>query len=194
MVPGFYRFINGINRILLRVFRGFRVRGRENVPADEPVVFASNHIGLMDPFALAAATDHLIGYLSKEELFFFPVGNVIRRVGAVPVDRGGNATSAVRASLAVLEQGLSLGVFPEGTRNRGPGLLLPPKRGVVLIARRSGCRIVPVAIRGTRGLFGRVVVSFGPPVSGHLDPEDPASPDQVLDEVMGSIRQMLEED
>ena len=61
-----------------------------------------------------------ISYMAKKELFEVPVlGPAIRALGAYPVDRQGSATAAIRRSLAVLEAGGAIGIFPEGTRNRG---------------------------------------------------------------------------
>lgn len=189
-----YRIIVKTAYIYLKIFRNFKVYGENNIPTEGPVIFAPNHIANIDPFVVSAGTKKRIGYMAKKELFFFPLGNLLLPFGIFPVDRTGNATGAIKSSLAILET-LSLAVFPEGTRNQSEELLLPAKRGVALIAYKSQKPVVPVAIKGSPGLFGRITIEYGKPVTCHINHngETKVKKDYnlLLDSVMSSIEEML---
>lgn len=191
-----YRFVTWLIYCYLKLFRGLRIRGQERIPPTGAVIFAPNHISNMDPFVVAAATDKAMGYFAKKELFFFPLGPIIRAFGAFPVDRSGNATAAVRTAIRMLSDGWSLTIFPEGTRNRTSRLLLPPKRGVSLIAKQTGAPVVPVAIRGSRGFTGRICIEFGQPIvapttGGGAHTPDKAHYAALPTQLMDTIRDML---
>lgn len=68
--------------------------------------------------------------------------------------------------LAILAQGDSLIVFPEGKLGEKEGYLHPLKRGVVIYALRAGVPIIPVALTGTQDLFFRkqLTIRFGEPL------------------------------
>lgn len=107
-----------------------------------------------------------ISYMAKKELFKIPVlGTVIRGLGAYSVDREGSATSAIRQSLKVLQRGGTVGIFPEGTRNRSGAVT--PQTGVALLASLAGAPVVPASIRGTdRALrLAPIRVAFGEPIA-----------------------------
>src|SRR5947209_4345420 len=79
----------------------------------------------------------------------------MRRFGGIlPVYRGGLDVSVhVESARAVLDGGAVFGIFPEGSRAGEPGETKPFRRGVGLIALRTGGPIVPVALAGPRELY-----------------------------------------
>jgi 1-acyl-sn-glycerol-3-phosphate acyltransferase len=152
--------VYGLCHLGLRAF-GFacrcRVTGREHVPAEGPVIVASNHISYADPPALALITRRPISFVAKEELFRFkPFAALIRALNAFPVRRGTADRAAIRRSLAVLRAGRVLAIFPEGMRSHDANLL-QPELGIGMIALRSGAPIVPVGLIGTDHVMPRKV-------------------------------------
>lgn len=166
MNVGFYDFSKFFVRSMARTLWRARVFGSESVPPTGPLIIACNHVSYLDPPILGCLCPRRVSYMAKKELFEIPVlGTVISALGAYSVDRQGSATSAIRRSLAVLEAGGVVGIFPEGTRN--PTGELPPQTGVALLASLAGVPVVPACIHGTdRALeFGHIDVAFGAPLA-----------------------------
>jgi 1-acyl-sn-glycerol-3-phosphate acyltransferase len=132
-------------------FRLSRV-GREHVPPEGPVIFASNHRSFLDPFVIGMLARRPIYYVAKKELFRYrPVAWFLSALGAFPVQRGAGDQDMVRTARAILDRGDALVMFPEGTRIR-PGPLGHAHRGVGRLALESGAPVVPVAVMGTEAV------------------------------------------
>lgn len=154
-------------RFLLRV----RVHGRENVPKEGGAVVAINHISFLDVIAVSASFPgaRMPRYLAKAELFRIPLlASFIRALGAIPLDRGRSDVGAVRQAIEVAEGGELLGLFPQGTRQKGKNPAdTPIKSGVAMITARAKCPILPVCIRIKRMRYAflrRVDVIIGKPI------------------------------
>jgi len=163
-----YRFFAGHGgREFVRALARMEVTGAENIPATGPCILAPNHESVIDPFLLGAATERLIHYMAKRELFAVrPVAWAMRGFGAFPVERGGGDHGAISQASALLEEGEVLGIFPQGTSK-----LSGPRRwhrGAAKLALASGAPLVPVRMQGTRGLLRlglpRVRIEFLPAV------------------------------
>jgi 1-acyl-sn-glycerol-3-phosphate acyltransferase len=151
-----------------------RVEGLENIPPGV-CIFAANHISNVDPIAFVPAIPRRVSVLLKSELFRIPILSTAMRLAKfVPVDRADKeaAVASVNVALGVLKEGLSLAVYPEGTRSPD-GRLKPFKKGTFALAIEAGVPIVPVSISGAQHLMrkgewtmrpGEIVVRFGPPV------------------------------
>lgn len=138
-------------RAFLGSIWGIKTTGLSNVPLDGPVIIAVNHVSIIDPplMAVAVASRRRPFGVGKKELFEKPLlGWWLRNIGNFPLDRTGDATSAMRAALAVLERGGCLVIFPEGTRVK-PGETRAPKAGISMLAFRSGAKVVPLRVLGT---------------------------------------------
>ncbi len=158
-----------------------RVRGRENLPVRGGYVLAPSHRSMMDiPFA-ALLTKRRLRYMGKQSLFDIPVlGWLFSVLGGFPVQRDGTDRKALRESIAMLQDGEILLVYPEGTRQHGTKIE-PLQPGAAYLALRAGVPIVPVGIAGTEEIlrghgakmprFGRVAIVIGEP----LRPEPRAS-------------------
>jgi glycerol-3-phosphate dehydrogenase (NAD(P)+) len=132
-------------------FRLSRV-GREHIPQEGPVIFASNHRSFLDPFIVGTLVRRPIYYVAKKELFRHRITAwFLNSLGAFPVDRGASDPEMLATARAILERGDALVIFPEGTRTR-PGTLAKPKRGVGRLALETGAPIVPVAVIGTENI------------------------------------------
>jgi 1-acyl-sn-glycerol-3-phosphate acyltransferase len=115
----------------------------------------ANHVSNLDPPVLIPAIPQRVSVMAKRELFRIPVlGRAMRMASLVPIDRSNKETAiaSVRAAGEVLRSGISMVVFPEGTRSPD-GRLLPFKKGPFYMALESGVPIVPVTILGTQSLM-----------------------------------------
>jgi len=167
----FYRFTKLVIGFILLVWTRKQVVGLENVPRRGPLILASNHVNLLDPPLLAVLMPRRIVYMGKVELWETPIiGPLYTLAGFIPVQRFGADLAALRKAEKVLRHNQVLGMFPEGTRSRKPGLS-KGQPGTAIIALRSGAPIVPVAVTGTGGVavprsffrITRVGVVFGKP-------------------------------
>lgn len=134
---------------LCRVVLGMRIEGAHNVPLRGGVLVLGNHLHNADPVLICIAMPRPIHFMAKKELMLVPVVSWFARLsGAFPVDRGRADRTAIRRSFATLEQGIALGMFPEGTRSSSRHIekVLP---GAGLIALRGGAPVVPMAITGS---------------------------------------------
>ncbi len=132
-------------------FRMKRI-GREHVPQDGPIIFASNHRSFLDPFIIGAMTKRPLFYVAKMELFEKPLqGWFLNSLGAIPVMRDQSDQELLQTVRAILKRGDSIVIFPEGTRVR-PGSLGRPRRGVGRFALETGVPIVPIALIGTENI------------------------------------------
>jgi glycerol-3-phosphate dehydrogenase (NAD(P)+) len=135
-------------------FRLSRI-GREHIPAQGPVILASNHRSFLDPFVIAVMARRPVYFVAKKELFINrPVAWLLASLGAFPIDRHGADEDAMATARAILERGDVVVIFPEGTRTR-PGALGTPKRGVGRLALETGAPVVPVAVHGTEAVRNR---------------------------------------
>ncbi|MFQ5988165.1 MAG: lysophospholipid acyltransferase family protein [Dehalococcoidia bacterium] len=190
-------------RILFLLFARRRVRGRENIPHRGPVIVVANHLSLADPPLLSLCMRRRIVFMAKEEVFNHPLeGPLVRGYKAFPVRGGRLDREALRQSQRVLEEGLALGMFPEGKRSR-TAQLQQGYSGTSLLALRSGAPILPVGIAGTERIKGitfllrrpTITVNIGepfklPPFDGRLTR---AQLDSATDFIMGRIAELLPE-
>ncbi len=149
-----------MSRVLFRV----TIEKAELVPAEGPVLLCPNHVSWWDVILIAGAIERPIHYMAKMEFFKNPVfGYVMKRLNAFPVDRGKPDLSAIRDSMSILNEGKVLGIFPEGHRAKGSGVLGEMHPGAAMVALRTGSPVVPIAIRGKYAFRGEVTVRFGTP-------------------------------
>jgi 1-acyl-sn-glycerol-3-phosphate acyltransferase len=164
--------------VLCRVLIGMRLRGVGNVPKDGPLLVVSNHIHNADPVIVCIATPRPVYFMAKEELMTIPViGRLIRWGGAFPVARGKADRQSIRRAIATLDQGIAVGMFPEGTRSK-TWQMKEALAGAGFVATMGKATIQPVAITGTESLpfagssgrrrvagrfLPKVTVTFGEP-------------------------------
>jgi 1-acyl-sn-glycerol-3-phosphate acyltransferase len=154
--------------VVLRALAPLRVYGSERVPTTGGVVLALNHFSWLDPPAFGAACPRNIRYMAKIELHEVKlIGPLIRSYGTFSVRRGESDREAVRLMRQCVRDGLALGLFVEGTRQRSgvPGDVQP---GAAMVALQERVPIVPAAIHGSQfwklGNFEPVSVAWGRPL------------------------------
>ena len=141
-----------VSALCLLIF-GLKASGRENIPTDGPFILVGNHLHNLDPVFVLTSSTRPIYFMAKQELFEIPViRTIVRWAGAFPVNRGKMDRSAIRHGQAVLEAGIPLGIYPEGTRSLGMKIekVLP---GAGLFATGAKVPIVPCAITGSERVF-----------------------------------------
>ncbi len=144
-----YLFVFPIFRFL---FRG-QIIGISNLPKTGGVVVVSNHGSHLDPPILGHALGRPVAFMAKSELFRVPIlASIISACGAYPVKRGAGDREALRTASNRLSEGWATGVFLDGTRQEN-GRVNDPKAGAALMAGRTGCPILPVAIVNSHRAF-----------------------------------------
>jgi 1-acyl-sn-glycerol-3-phosphate acyltransferase len=127
------------------------VKGLENIDPSQSYVYMANHQSNFDIPVLLAHLPVQFRWLAKAELFRIPIfGRAMRGAGYIEIDRFNqkSAFESLNQAAGKMKNGLSIMMFPEGTRSRD-GKIRPFKKGGFVMAIGSGEPIVPVIIKGT---------------------------------------------
>jgi len=137
-------------------------------------VFVANHVSNVEAPALFAVLPR-VAVIIKDSLGRIPLlGYTMRMGGFIPVDRGAKQSrrQALRDATQTLQSGISMLVFPEGTRNPTEELL-PFRTGPFQMAIETGVPVVPITVHNARALMpkgarhlrpGVLTLSFHTPV------------------------------
>lgn len=133
-----------------------RVQGAENIPAEDGMVFISNHQGYADIIAMFVAVDgRQIGFIAKDNFESVPLlGEWIRKIRGLFIHRG-NAKEALKSisdGAKLVKEGYNLVIYPEGTRSRS-SKMGDFKPGSFKLATKAKAPIVPVTIDGTYHVY-----------------------------------------
>jgi 1-acyl-sn-glycerol-3-phosphate acyltransferase len=177
------------------------VQGRDRVPANRACIFMANHVSNLDPPGLIPRIPGRTSGFAKRDVFKIPVFGYCLKLGEfISVDRSGKAAQAklsVEAARQVLQKGLHITTFVEGTRSRD-GRMLPFKKGPFYLAMETGAPCIPVSIYGTESLMakgsfsikpGKVHMEFHPPI----DPTSFATREELMVAVRTAIASGLPE-
>lgn len=184
-----YLLIGVVTWPVLRIVYRLRATGRENVP-DGGCVLAANHWSNFDPWPLGMPLfpRRFLRFMAKKELFWPPLGWIIRGGGGFRVDRGAADRQALETAVELCRAGHAVVMFPEGTR-RAKGLRKSrsPRwhTGAARIALDAAVPLVPAGIGGTDRLrrLAALRVAYGRPVTlADLGERDPAEAARVATE------------
>lgn len=180
---------------VLRLLRiPVRVSGLEHLTPGQTYVFAANHRSNFDIFVLLAVLPGKFLWIAKKSLFQIPIfGQAMSRMGCVAVDRADRqaAIRSLNAAAAKVREGNSMIIFPEGTRGTS-GELLPFKKGVFIMALKSGQPVVPVSISGTLFIQPRGTIRVRPgPLKVVLSPPIRTRDFQRKEDLMEAVRQAI---
>ena len=178
------------------------VSGLENIPAGRSCIFMCNHVSNLDPPVVLPMLPRRCSVLLKKELMSIPILGTAMKMGKfVPVERGGRrdaAQASVKEAAEALRSGLSMMVFPEGTRSRN-GRLSTFKKGPFFLAQQTGAPIVPIALSGTESMMSKGSMAITPgaarvrflPV---IEPTQFANREETLRAVRTAIAEALPEE
>ena len=153
------------------------VKGLENIPEGETVLFVPNHRSYLDFTVLFPLLSDPSLFVGKKELAMVPLfGQWVYLIGTLILDRKNRRQgyNVIYRAADLVKDGSNIIIFPEGTRNKGD--IMEPlrfKEGSLKISSKSGCKTVPVALIGTREIYechrpwvkpGKVKVIFGKPI------------------------------
>ena len=150
--PIVYWLVRGVIQPFFHLYFRLSRIGREHIPQEGPVIFASNHRSFLDPFVIGTMVRRPVYYVAKKELFRGRfISWLLSSLGAFPIDRGKGDQDSMATAREILERGDCVLIFPEGTRVR-PGPLGRAKRGVGRLALETGAPVVPIAVFGTENV------------------------------------------
>jgi 1-acyl-sn-glycerol-3-phosphate acyltransferase len=134
-----------------------KVGGLEHLDKETPYIYMSNHQGSYDIFALLSCLPVQFRWIAKKELFAIPIlGWAMGAANYISIDRSGRrrALESIERAARKIKGGVSVVIFPEGTRSRD-GSIQPFKRGGFTLALKSGVPIIPITINGSRDVMPR---------------------------------------
>ena len=167
-------FAENLNEFVAKFWWRFRRVGRSTVPRDGPVIIAANHACPADPHLLSAAVTYRpISFMVAAEYTKWPIMRLFMwLLDCIAVTRGGQDTAAFKKALRHLRAGKALGIFLEGGIV-APGETVELRDGVAMLAFKTGAKVVPAHISGTKyrksilaGILTRhrARVRFGKPI------------------------------
>ncbi len=175
--PNTAKMVQFFARLFFRLsFCPVTVEGKNNLNAQDSVIYVANHASYADALALVAVLPTNIAIVAKRELLKVPIiSSFIKKLNYPTVDRMDFTKSMENKSLieTVLRQGQSIVIFPEGTFTYATGLR-PFKLGAFIIAAETSTPLCPVSLQGTRSILrgenvlakpGKIKVVVGKPVS-----------------------------
>ena len=183
-----YKFLKTIYSKLLKILYKPTAYGVKNIPEEGPIIFVGNHRHAFDPIVVMTHTNRIVHYMAKESLFKGIHGKIFENMGLIKVYRNKSNPMAVTEAEEILQKGGSVGIFPEGTRNRTNQELLKFRHGAVAIAKETNSKIIPFAIRGKYRLFRKgLTIEFGKPIDvSQMEIEE--ANDYVRNEVLNIFR------
>lgn len=181
-------FLGGIKRIVI---------GEDNVPKDEAVLYVSNHRSIFDIVVTYPRVPRRTGYIAKQESMKLPVISFwMVYLDCLFLDRSDirKGLEMVLTAIDKVKNGISIFIYPEGTRNKTDKPLGEFHKGSFKIAQKSGCPIVPVVVNNTRDCFENhmpwikkttVVIEYCEPIRiKELDKEDQKNIDQYVKNII----------
>ncbi len=160
------------------------VLGEENVPTDTPVLYVGNHRSYFDILLTYVRVPRPTGYVAKVEMLRYPsLRKWMKYLHCLFLDRKDikAGLKTILEAVSKVQNGISICIFPEGTRSREKDAFLEFHNGSFKIAEKSGCPIIPMAICNSDGIFENqfpkirktcVVIEYLPPIyMSELDKE-----------------------
>lgn len=197
----YYRSWHYLLRAVVPTAVYMKVRGLHHVPKSGPCLIVGNHLSMIDPISLLAYVPRHVHFMTKAELFDqWPLSVLLPPGKPVMVHRGRADRQALRLAEQYLKGGDPVAIYAEGTRAK-VGEAQEARAGVVYLASRANCPIVPVAISGTERIFSkrfpwyrrvRVEMTFGAPfMLSDLGEVTRQNRDLIAQEVMARVADLL---
>lgn len=179
------------------------VIGEENVPKDTPVLYIGNHRSYFDILLTYSRTPIRTGYIAKIEMLRYPLlRDWMKLVHCLFLDRNDirQGLQTILTAIDKIKSGISICVFPEGTRNRADSdlELMEFHEGSFKIATKTNCPIIPMALSNTCDMFEahlprvkrtHVILEYGKPI--YPDQLDKEQKKHIGSYTQGVILEML---
>ncbi len=186
----FYKIIRPLVTIFCKVVFHPTIIGQENIPSQGRIILAGNHTNNFDSILLISSTKRNIHFLAKKELWEGPKKIIFSSLGLIPVDRSKKDHHSLEIAYNYLQNDKVIGIFPEGTTEKGRPLL-PFKIGAVKMASEKDSPIIPFVIKGEYKLFSKnLQIEFLKPFK--INPQ--LSLDDNNDHLRNIIKEKLEAD
>ena len=179
------RMVQTAFKLMLKV-AGVRltVIGEEHVPKDQAVLYIGNHRSYFDILLTYSRCPRLTGYVAKVEMLrYWLLRDWMKALYCLFLDREDMKAGlkTILQGIEYIKNGISICIFPEGTRNRQEEML-PFKEGSLKMAEKTGCPIIPMAITNSAEIFENhlpfvrpchVILEYGTPIlPGELSREE----------------------
>ena len=181
-------FISGVKETVI---------GEENVPKDKAVLYVGNHRSIFDIVLTYPRVPNPTGFISKKEILKVPSLNVwMIFMDCLFLDRKDirKGLEMVLTAIDKVKNGISIFIYPEGTRNKTDNPLCEFHKGSFKIAQKSGCPIIPVVVNHTEEILEKhmpfirstkVVIEYCKPiVISELSKEDQKNIDQYVKNII----------
>ena len=216
--PGTHRYRSPLSRFVYRAcwlagrwvqFNTLRVRvlNRDALKTPGGHQLACSHLSHLDPFLVAMVARRPVDWMTRIEFYSTPVLVwLLTRLGTIPVRRQGVSANAVRTAIERVNQGRVVGICPEGGVATGAASACrggPVKRGVGLIAVRTGRPVIPCVILGAHALNrvgpwlpfrrGRLWIAFGDAILPPTATPRRAAREAVARDVEAAFQQLFQQ-
>lgn len=186
----------GLLSSITRALVPLKAYGKERIPREGGCVLAMNHFSYVDPPAFGTVCPRRIVFVAKSELFDTPgLAQLIGLHGTMAIRRGETDRDAFRRMREAVRDNELLGLFIEGTRQRG-GVLGDPKPGAAMVAIQEGVPVLPAAVHGSQFWTPRnrhpVSIAFGEPMRFADYPRKSKGYAAASAEIMAEIRRLWE--
>ena len=162
----FYRLLQPVFTLIFKVYFHPQIVNKEYIPTSGSCVIAGNHKHALDPILVDVCTKRVVHTLAKKDLHDGPFGWFFKSIGTIPVDlHAEHNKDALVSAVEYLNEGRLINISPEAKRNYTAEILLPFKFGAVVMAKRTGSKIVPYSITGDYKFRSKnLKICFGEPL------------------------------
>ena len=152
------------------------VIGEDRLPKDTPVLYVGNHRSYFDVVLTYARCPGLTGYVAKDSMKKIPLlSSWMKRLHCLFLNRSDikEGLKTILQGIDQMKNGVSMCIFPEGTRNKTEDEMLPFKAGSLKLSEKTGCPIVPMAITNSADILENhfpkvkpthVILQYGTPI------------------------------
>lgn len=186
-----------------KLFWRIKFHNTENIPQnlDGGLLIVPNHQTYFDPFWICIPIHRKFRFMAWDKAFeWFLVGDMIRYLGAFPVNLERGSKETLKQAVKALRDGATLMIFPEGAREFSDGEMLEFKNGAIKIAMLANVPIMPVTIRGGNKVWaqdmkfprtGRVEIFYHPLIEIPPRADSREQADKLTDQIEEIIKSKM---
>lgn len=144
-----YKILRPIFSMYIKLRYNPKVIGIENIPKSNKVILVANHTNNLDFISMGITTKRCVHFLAKDSLFKGILKPIMNGAGVIPVNRRIKDKTPLILGKQVLDNGMVLGIFPEGTFNKTDDVIAPFKIGAIKLSYEENAPIIPIIIKGS---------------------------------------------